>query len=129
VDKIGHIFRAERMNYFIVDESSSLFLITEAMMAKCVEVQEKVLELVEMVLRVLNYVPYKEIASLNLHLKNSVAANDFGTMQRMLHFFLKIISINATLRDAFRELLVLDTFLHIVQTYSNGEFNIFFRKK
>ena len=79
------------------------------------------LELVEMVLRTLNYVPYKEIASLNLHLKNSLAAQNFDAMERLLHFFLKIISINATIRDAFRELLVIEAFLHIVQTLSIGE--------
>jgi hypothetical protein len=83
-----------------------------------IDCQEKVLELVETVLRTLNYVPYKEIASLNLHLKNSVAAADWETMGHLLHFFLKIISINATLRDAFRELLILETFLHIVQNFS-----------
>uniref|UniRef100_A0A914HM60 WD repeat and FYVE domain-containing protein 3 n=1 Tax=Globodera rostochiensis TaxID=31243 RepID=A0A914HM60_GLORO len=120
LEKVLHLLRAERMNYFVVDEMSSLFVLCEQMMAKGVIVQDKMLELVELCSRLLNYVPYKELSSLNSHLKSAVVtAHNFEAAERLLHFFLKIISVNSAMRDAFRELLILETFLHILQQHSS----------
>ncbi|KAL3072845.1 hypothetical protein niasHS_017819 [Heterodera schachtii] len=121
LEKISHLFRAERMNYFIVDECSSLFVLCEEMTTKGFDVQDKILELVESCSRLLNYVPYKELSSLNSHLKTAMVVTmtrNFEAAERFLHFFLKIISVNAAMRDAFRELLILETFLHIMQQHS-----------
>lgn len=83
--------------------------------------QKKVLEIVEFVLRELNFVPYKELTALNTHLKQLMQSGDYLSLRCFLCFLFQILPINISVKDAFRELSILETFLNIVQTSCTGK--------
>lgn len=74
----------------------------------------------ENVLRDLNYIPCKELTALNQHIKKAFQTKDFDSTKRFLNFLFEILPINIYIKDAYRELLILETFLYIVQQSSNG---------
>uniref|UniRef100_A0A915E805 WD repeat and FYVE domain-containing protein 3 n=1 Tax=Ditylenchus dipsaci TaxID=166011 RepID=A0A915E805_9BILA len=115
LDTMAHLYKSEQMNYFIVDKYYSLYLFVESMVTKGVKVQEKVLELVEFVLRELNFIPCKELTALNVHIRKASIAADYEHLERWLRWLFQILPVNANVKDAFRELLVLETLLQIVQ--------------
>lgn len=82
------------------------------------------MELVENILRDLNFIPCKELTALNLHIKKCIVAKDFDSTKRFLNFLFEILPINIYIKDAYRELFILETFLSIVQICSTGK-NIF----
>jgi hypothetical protein len=83
--------------------------------------QTKTLSLVEFVLRELNFIPCKELSSINAHLKRAIEERDFERSALYMHFLFGILSINVHIKDAYRELLHLEIFLGYVQSNCAGK--------
>ncbi|CAD5218465.1 unnamed protein product [Bursaphelenchus okinawaensis] len=113
LDHVANVLKAEPMNYFILDKQYPLYLFVERMNVKSFEVQKKTLSIVENVLRNLNFIPCKELTSINNHLKTAIKENDIDRIELYQHFLFGIISANVYIKDAFRELLHLESFLSI----------------
>lgn len=69
--------------------------------------------------------PCKELTSLNAHLKQTFQSNDYVSLRRFLWFLFQILPVNINIKDAYRELLILETFLNVIQTYSMSLFYYF----
>lgn len=79
----------------------------------------------EYVLRELNFIPCKELSSINHHLRRAIQEKDSERLALYLHFLFGILSINVHIKDAYRELLHLETFLAFVQTNCSGNLLVF----
>lgn len=78
------------------------------------------LTLVEFVLSELNFIPCKELTAVNTHLKQAMASQNYDMAKFYLDFLLRAVAVNAHVRDAYRELLHLETFLNISQGAFTG---------
>ncbi|KAI6233884.1 Beige/BEACH domain protein [Aphelenchoides fujianensis] len=121
LDCVHEVLKMETMNYFVLEKQYPLYLFVERMSVKSIPVQKRVLSIVEFVLRELNFIPCRELTVINNHLRRTVKEKDFEQIELYLHFLFGIMPINLHIKDAYRELLHLETFLNIVQSHS-GDF-------
>uniref|UniRef100_A0A0N5AD46 BEACH-type PH domain-containing protein n=1 Tax=Syphacia muris TaxID=451379 RepID=A0A0N5AD46_9BILA len=119
VDMVHNIYASDPANYFIVEKECSLSQIIEAMAGKTSRVQVKILELVEYVMFHLNYVPCKELIALSVFLKTQTSANELCSCILVLQSLFRILSANSLLKDAFREVGLMETFAWIIERTLN----------
>ncbi|KAI6229287.1 Beige/BEACH domain-containing protein [Aphelenchoides besseyi] len=115
LEHVQRVLKMETMNYFVLEKHYPFSLFVERMVVKSMDVQKKVLNIVEHILRDLNFIPCRELTAINNHLRRAAKEKDFDHIELYLHFLFGILSINVHIKDAYRELLHLETFLNIVQ--------------
>ncbi|VDN17035.1 unnamed protein product [Gongylonema pulchrum] len=99
VDAVHNIYASDAVNYFIADKDCALSQMIEHIGQKPPRIQRKVMELVEYVVLHLNHVPCKELIALSVLLRTETTDNN-----------LEILSANALLKDAFREVGLVESF-------------------
>ena len=67
---IHNIYSHDNANFFILEPQHTLSLFIEKAPEKAPEVQEKLFELLELVIRHLNWVPCQELMSVSIMFKN-----------------------------------------------------------
>ncbi|VDN90901.1 unnamed protein product [Brugia pahangi] len=120
VDAVHNIYASDAVNYFIADKECPLSQMIERMGSKSPQIQRKVMELVEYVVLHLNHVPYKELIALSVLLKTEILDNGLGCCVLFLQSAFRILSASALLKDAFREVGLVEsltwTVLHFIST-------------
>uniref|UniRef100_A0A914D3K7 Uncharacterized protein n=1 Tax=Acrobeloides nanus TaxID=290746 RepID=A0A914D3K7_9BILA len=114
------IYMKDKMNYFILEKHYPFYLFVDTMASKGSLVQHKVLEVVEFIMRSLNFIPCNELTAIKVHLREAFASGRFNQCNVYLKFLFGIIALNVHVKDAFRELLHLDEFIRMVQTGIQG---------
>ncbi|VDK47130.1 unnamed protein product [Anisakis simplex] len=117
IDVVHNIYASDSANYFIIDRECSLAQFVENMHSKGTQVQRKILELLEYVVFHLNHVPCKELIALSVLLKTHTAAGNLSCCELSLQSAFRILSANTILKDAFREVGLVETFTWIMIHY------------
>lgn len=117
IDVVHNIYASDAANYFIIDKECSLSQIIEHMESKTPQVQRKILELVEYVVFHLNHVPCKELIALSVLLKTQTTAGHLECCVLALQSAFRILSANSLLKDAFREVGLVETFTWTVMHF------------
>ncbi|KHN76238.1 WD repeat and FYVE domain-containing protein 3 [Toxocara canis] len=117
IDVVHNIYASDAANYFIVEKECSLAQFVERMHSKPPEVQRKILELIEYVVFHLNHVPCKELIALSVLLKTHTEGGNVACCELSLQSAFRILSANVILKDAFREVGLVETFTWITMHY------------
>ncbi|KAL3982042.1 Beige/BEACH domain family protein [Acanthocheilonema viteae] len=103
VDAVHNIYASDTVNYFIADKECPLSQMIERMGSKSLQIQRKVMELIEYVVLHLSHIPCKELIALSVLLKTEISDNSLECCILFLQSAFRILSANALLKDAFRE--------------------------
>uniref|UniRef100_A0A1I7VIR8 WD repeat and FYVE domain-containing protein 3 n=1 Tax=Loa loa TaxID=7209 RepID=A0A1I7VIR8_LOALO len=114
IDAVHNIYASDAVNYFIADKECPLSQMIERMGPKSPQAQRKVMELVEYVVLHLNHIPCKELIALSVLLKTEISDNGFECCVLFLQSAFRILSANALLKDAFREVGLVESLIWTV---------------
>uniref|UniRef100_A0A914ZRD5 WD repeat and FYVE domain-containing protein 3 n=1 Tax=Parascaris univalens TaxID=6257 RepID=A0A914ZRD5_PARUN len=117
IDVVHNIYASDAANYFIIDKECPLSQIIELMDSKAPQVQKKILELVEYVVFHLNHIPCKELIALSVLLKTHTSGGSLACCELSLQSAFRILSANVLLKDAFREVGLVETFTWITMHF------------
>uniref|UniRef100_A0A914V8R9 Uncharacterized protein n=1 Tax=Plectus sambesii TaxID=2011161 RepID=A0A914V8R9_9BILA len=117
LDVINSIYSADPANYFILDKECALGQFAEHIYTKEKSVQLKFFELLEYVVFHLNHIPCKEFIALCVVLKTQALTNTESCILCVQSCF-RILSFNLVLRDAFREVGLLEVLTSMTMQFS-----------
>ncbi|CAJ0936217.1 unnamed protein product, partial [Mesorhabditis belari] len=114
IDVVHSIYTCDPANYFILDREFPLSIFIERMATRCAEVQLKILELIEHVCFQLAYIPCKEMISVCVLMKTELGAGRPSMLIHAVQSAFRILTVDSLLKDAFREVGMLDTLSFVI---------------
>ncbi|KAL2918165.1 Beige protein-like 1 [Polyrhizophydium stewartii] len=101
------IIKANPVNYFIASRSTVLLKSVEHLDSIDLQSQAIILDILRYVILELNYVPFKELALLFVHLQGGPS---LATIESCSHFCVRLLDDSRRFKDVFRELGLLGMF-------------------
>ncbi|KAH9262136.1 hypothetical protein BASA82_000814 [Batrachochytrium salamandrivorans] len=101
------IIKANPINYFMISRSNIILCFVEGLNSVETVTQDIIIDILRYVVLNLNYVPFKELALLFVHLQGSSSAT---TVQTVSEFCCSLLVESRRLKDVFRELGLVNMF-------------------
>lgn len=115
LDAISNVYHSDNANYFILEPQNTLPQFAEHIHSKNQQIQEKFFKLVEFIVFQLNFVPVKELVSLNQLLKTYSSTE---CTKLCLQTLLNILKYNNTFKDVFRDVGILEGLSNNLRNYT-----------
>ncbi|ULT96044.1 hypothetical protein L3Y34_004591 [Caenorhabditis briggsae] len=115
IDILHSIYTCDPANYFILDREYPLSIFIDQLERKQHSVRVKLLELVEFAVFQLNHIPCRELISLCVLLKTEISAGKTAMCTIIVQMCFKLITVDAIIKDAFREVGLLDALCYIIR--------------
>ncbi|KAJ3299646.1 hypothetical protein HK104_007865 [Borealophlyctis nickersoniae] len=108
---LAEILRANPVNYFIIEPAETLLTLIENLPRVDIAVQRVVMQILTYVVSNLNYVPHEELSALFVYFQDLSSQN---TIMLVCHTCQTLFSQSRKIKDAFREVGLLDAFARLL---------------
>ncbi|CCF23439.1 WD repeat and FYVE domain-containing protein 3 [Caenorhabditis elegans] len=115
IDILHSIYTCDPANYFILDKEYPLSIFIDQLERKPHAVRVKLLELIEFAVFQLSHIPCRELISLCVLLKTEISAGKTAMCTIIVQMCFKLITVDAIIKDAFREVGLLDALCFIIR--------------
>lgn len=115
IDILHSIYTCDPANYFILDREFPLSIFIDQLERKPHAVRVKLLELIEFAVFHLGHIPCRELISLCVLLKTEISAGKTAMCTIIVQMCFKLITVDAIIKDAFREVGLLDALCYIIR--------------
>ncbi|EGT48714.1 hypothetical protein CAEBREN_32071 [Caenorhabditis brenneri] len=115
IDILHSIYTCDPANYFILDREYPLSIFIDQLERKPHAVRVKLLELIEFAVFHLGHIPCRELISLCVLLKTEISAGKTAMCTIIVQMCFKLITVDAIIKDAFREVGLLDALCYIIR--------------
>uniref|UniRef100_A0A1I7TDI9 WD repeat and FYVE domain-containing protein 3 n=1 Tax=Caenorhabditis tropicalis TaxID=1561998 RepID=A0A1I7TDI9_9PELO len=115
IDILHSIYTCDPANYFILDRDYPLSIFIDQLERKPHAVRVKLLELIEFAVFQLGHIPCRELISLCVLLKTEISAGKTAMCTIIVQMCFKLITVDAIIKDAFREVGLLDALCYIIR--------------
>ncbi|PAV81676.1 hypothetical protein WR25_17284 isoform D [Diploscapter pachys] len=119
IDVIHSIYTCDAANYFILEKDYPLAMFIELLDRKTDPIRLKVLELVELAVFQLNHIPCKELLNLCVRMKTELSMGKCDLCIAAVQSAFRLLTVDAIIKDAFREVGLLDTLCYIMNNLYN----------
>uniref|UniRef100_A0A0K0FFM9 Blue cheese (inferred by orthology to a D. melanogaster protein) n=1 Tax=Strongyloides venezuelensis TaxID=75913 RepID=A0A0K0FFM9_STRVS len=107
---IRDIYTKDPSNYFLGENEFELIKFFEAMEAKNIQIQLPFFEILEFLLREVEYVPRKELTALSVILRNQLSLERYNVCNMYMKKIFVLLTLHSTLKDVFTDIGFIDTF-------------------
>ncbi|CAI5448055.1 unnamed protein product [Caenorhabditis angaria] len=115
IDILQSIYSCDHANYFILDREYPLSIFIDQLERKTQKTRLKLVELVEFAVFQLSHIPCRELISLCVLLKTEISNGKTEMCTIIVQMCFKLITIDAIIKDAFREVGLLDSLCYIIR--------------
>uniref|UniRef100_A0A0N4Z392 Beige/BEACH domain containing protein n=1 Tax=Parastrongyloides trichosuri TaxID=131310 RepID=A0A0N4Z392_PARTI len=107
---VRDIYMKDPCNYFIAESNFELIRFFESMETKSIQIQLPFFEILEFLLREVEYVPRKELTTLSVMLRNQLALERFNVCNMYMKKIFVLLTLHSSLKDVFTDIGFIDTF-------------------